>query len=439
MGYHVNFEFLDEEAIENAITCLNYRMDKVIFFGEKELIKTKKAALRLFLTETCEVGKKAQLSAREAVRFIEISETDLNDVLGKMRDAIEAEAKEASHRFIDVTGGEGLALLAFGILAKELNLPMHLYDVETGALNEYLSDDSNSISKNGKKKKIPWNVETFVKMQGGDVLDTGWGTKVIYSEEDLADIDKMWKLMNQYKTYWNGFCGVLARFHSSQNVINSAKDALVFEGRVEDVKKVLREESGYYSQFRERNNSGMKNRKESKDEREAREERELKRAYDKLNEMIKACKEKELLSEFAYTAYGYRYEFKNEFIAICLKKAGNILEQHVYKKVKEQCPDVIDHQVGVQIDWDIIDTCKFTEVSNEIDVLGLKGYVPVFISCKAERIDRVDQDVLYELDVVARRLGGKYAKKVLAVTEMWRGRHRNRADEMGIEVWEEVE
>lgn len=435
MGYHVNFEFLDDEAIENAVTCLNYRMDKVIFFGEKELIREKKAALRLFLTETCGVGKTAHLSAKEAVRFIEISDTDLNATIEIMRSAIEAEGEVASHRFIDVTGGEGLALLAFGILAKELNLPMHLYDIESGALKEFLCDDSNSIRKNGRAHKVTWNVETFVRMQGADVLDTGWGTQVMYSEEDLNDIDKMWELMNQYKTYWNGFCGVLARFHSSQNVINEVNDALVFEGSVTDVKKVVKDENGYYGQFRERVH---KHRKESKSEKEARESRELERAYKKLNEIMKACEEKGLLSEFVYTSNGYRYEFKNEFIANSLKKAGNVLEQHVYKKVKEQCPDVIDHQVGVQIDWDIIDTCKFTEVSNEIDVLGLKGYVPVFISCKAERIDRVDQDVLYELDVVARRLGGKYAKKILAITDRWRGRHRNRAEEMEIEVWEEV-
>ena len=34
-----NFEFFDEEAIENVITCLHFKMDRVIFFGEKELLK----------------------------------------------------------------------------------------------------------------------------------------------------------------------------------------------------------------------------------------------------------------------------------------------------------------------------------------------------------------------------------------------------------------
>jgi len=430
MGYQVNFEFLDEEAIENAITCLNYQMDKVIFFGEKDLIREKKAALRLFLTETCGVGKRAHLSAKEAVRFIEISDMDLDEVITKMRSAILDEEHQASHCFIDITGGEGLALLAFGILAKELNLPMHLYDVETGRLNEFLSTDSNSLSKNGYKKKVLWNIETFVKMQGAEVKVPGnWDVKSPRDAKDLADVRVMWGLMNEYKSYWNGFCGILAKFHSSNKVINTAEDDMVFKGSVSDVKAAIKEEKGFFNLFKKRNES---------DNKSVIEERQLERAYKKFNEIMSACKTQNLLKTFSYTSSEYKYEFKNKYIANCLKKAGNVLEQHVYQKVKESRPDITEHQVGVEIDCDIIDTCKATEVSNEIDVFGLKGYVPVFISCKAEKISNVKQEVLYELDVVARRLGGKYAKKILAITDVWRGKHRNRAEEMGIEVWEEI-
>jgi len=239
----------------------------------------------------------------------------------------------------------------------------------------------------------------------------------------------MWGLMNEYKSYWNGFCGILAKFHSSNKVINTAEDDMVFKGSVSDVKAAIKEEKGFFNLFKKRNES---------DNKSVIEERQLERAYKKFNEIMSACKTQNLLKTFSYTSSEYKYEFKNKYIANCLKKAGNVLEQHVYQKVKESRPDITEHQVGVEIDWDIIDTCKATEVSNEIDVFGLKGYVPVFISCKAEKISNVKQEVLYELDVVARRLGGKYAKKILAITDVWRGKHRNRAEEMGIEVWEEI-
>ena len=34
----VNIEFLDVEPIENLVTCLNYKVDKVVFFGYEDVI-----------------------------------------------------------------------------------------------------------------------------------------------------------------------------------------------------------------------------------------------------------------------------------------------------------------------------------------------------------------------------------------------------------------
>lgn len=34
----VNVEFLDTDPIENVITCLNYKMDKVVYFGYPEVV-----------------------------------------------------------------------------------------------------------------------------------------------------------------------------------------------------------------------------------------------------------------------------------------------------------------------------------------------------------------------------------------------------------------
>ena len=53
------------------------------------------------------------------------------------------------------------------------------------------------------------------------------------------------------------------------------------------------------------------------------------------------------------------------------------------------------------------------ETTNEIDVLLMKGLVPIFISCKN---GMVDQDELYKLNTVAEEFGGPYAKKVLVCT-----------------------
>ena len=71
----------------------------------------------------------------------------------------------------------------------------------------------------------------------------------------------------------------------------------------------------------------------------------------------------------------------------------------------------------------------------KIDVLTLKGNIPTFISCKSGKMDgNKALPALYELETVARRFGGKYAKKVLAVTSSIGEAYLARAEEMGIEI-----
>lgn len=48
----VNFEFLGGEPIENLITCMNFRIDKVVFFGYHEVIEKQKTRTDRFLKNT---------------------------------------------------------------------------------------------------------------------------------------------------------------------------------------------------------------------------------------------------------------------------------------------------------------------------------------------------------------------------------------------------
>ena len=75
------------------------------------------------------------------------------------------------------------------------------------------------------------------------------------------------------------------------------------------------------------------------------------------------------------------------------------------------------------------------DVLNEIDVLALKGNVPVFISCKTGKMGPSNTlHALYELQTVAERFGGKYAKKVLVTSRMPADVYIKRAEEMNIEI-----
>ena len=72
---------------------------------------------------------------------------------------------------------------------------------------------------------------------------------------------------------------------------------------------------------------------------------------------------------------------------------------------------------------------------NEIDVLLVRGLVPVFVSCKN---GDVDEEELYKFNTVAERFGGKYVRKLLVATNFATNDNKapnallQRAQDMGI-------
>ena len=88
-------------------------------------------------------------------------------------------------------------------------------------------------------------------------------------------------------------------------------------------------------------------------------------------------------------------------------------------------------QAGVMIDWDGTVDAGY-DVVNEIDVIALDGFVPVIVSCKCG--NQANKDAIYELETVARRFGGKYARKMLVSAKNMTPADKRRAAEMGIDI-----
>lgn len=154
----------------------------------------------------------------------------------------------------------------------------------------------------------------------------------------------------------------------------------------------------------------------------------------KLNNLVDDLSAQGLLLNVKHDTNSYRFKFKNQDIKDCLWEGGSILELHTYLKEKKTADDC---KMGVHLDWDgVIHDCSGVDVLNEIDVLTLCGNVPTFISCKSGKMEGQQAlHALYELETVARRFGGKYAKKVLVTAKSLVNVYMTRADEMDIEVW----
>lgn len=378
----VNFEFLDEEPIENVITCLHYKVNKVVFFGDKDITAEKKNSMERFLKKYCNVKE---------VEFLEISDKNLKDVEEVMQNAISREREQKNECYFDVTGGEGLALLAFGALSKELQVPMHMYDVEKDELIEYDKNYNELISKNVPTQKVTLNLDKLIEMHGGVIsYKHNKGYKGQHSESDLRDIQRLWQVNQRFENEWNQFAMFLAR-HAQEMMVNL--NAIVVKEDIESRKNI--------------------------------------KTLKKLNQILDACAQAGVLRDVVHDNGRYAFTYKNEFVKSCMCDSGSVLEQYTFLQEQDNAGNV-DCRVGVHIDWDgVIHEEQGVDVLNEIDVLSLYGNVPVFISCKG---GNVDQNALYELDTVTSRFGGKYAKKVLVLSkELSRG-HALRAEEMNIEV-----
>ena len=379
----VNIEFLDHEPIENIISSLHFKFDKTIFFGFSEVIEAKKEITKNFLKKYCGVKE---------VSFICLPEYQLDSILAAMRKVVEQELIRKNEVFFEVTGGESLILIAFGMLAESFKAPMHSFEIETQKLIELNRENVTPISEVAPRQQIKLNLDMFIEMQGGKInYRLHKGAKNLENPEFEKQIEALWDISSKYGEKWNFFADFLRRC--------CGPDAdLLVDVTGKQVMAAYRKVNRFQS-IRE------------------------------LGRILADCALAGVLEDFVHTKDQLSFRYKDEKIKDILWDAGSILEMHTFMEERKNADDCM---VGVHLDWDgVIYNHSLKDTLNEIDVLSLKGVIPTFISCKN---GSVNQMALYELQTVADKFGGKYAKKVIAAPQGLNDTHSLRAKEMGIEI-----
>lgn len=103
------------------------------------------------------------------------------------------------------------------------------------------------------------------------------------------------------------------------------------------------------------------------------------------------------------------YRFSSEIDKRRMTVYGIWLEMYIYIKASECYDEVL---MGTHIDWNDSDHMDLND--NEIDVLVMRRSQPIFISCK---MTEVKKEAVYEVNALAKRLGGDYAKSFVATTD----------------------
>lgn len=114
-----------------------------------------------------------------------------------------------------------------------------------------------------------------------------------------------------------------------------------------------------------------------------------------------------------------------------LEKCGNTLEMYIasllWEVLEEHDKLVPEVYMGVGLDWDLDDSL---DIFNEIDVMVMRGHIPVFISCKIGAL----QDEFYKLETVASHFSGDYGIEILVSAEPLNAADLERAKSNGIYV-----
>lgn len=291
-------------------------------------------------------------------------------------------AKQNKNCIFDATGGEDVILTNLGVISERFSLPIIRINTK----------NKKCICVHGKLpgltfEKPELSVSDFITLEGGRILfyDTVSG----FTTEEADDIKSMFAVNSADCEAYSAFSSIVAEFISS-------------DGRTISVNK-----SNY--------------------------NKKLERTKYDLDGVFNRLTDRDLLQITDENENTVIYKTKSHIVPLCLKKSGNVLEYYT-ALAASSFTELSDIRVGVNIEWDI--SKNHYETQNEIDVMAISDGLPLFISCKN---GEVKKDALYELDAVARALGGIYAKKVLVCTYISKNRSARdhfikRANDMGIQL-----
>ena len=362
--------FFSFEAIENCVTCLNYKIDRVWFFGYQEHIDQKRKGVEEFLKKSCHTDS----------YFVAIDDESLSDIQSRAEEIV-----KEGNCYIDITGCTGTCLVAFVNIAYEKNVPMHIYDVYKRKTYYIDSEIKGSIS-DVEERKVDIRINDYIKLNGGSIrFEKNKRHKFYISEKKNRDLNA---IIRSYGNEWNYYVLLLQRMNYDKDSLDAACD---------DVNALI-EKGG------------------------------LPINSERFLTFLKQLEEASLIRELNTDGRQVRFSYFGYNVRYYLNDAGAILEDIVYRKEKNTADDCM---ISVNLDWDgIVESQSDKDVLNEVDVMTLNGYLLTFISCKNTM--KVRKEDFYELKTIAIRFGGRYARMKLATTAEVSNIEKERARSMGV-------
>lgn len=379
-------EIFDRDHMDNLAACLYLKPEKAIFLGDGKHMEAPLAR----------IGHLLGTQTRVMPYHVDLGDT------GDIQRVLKYILRTREEFVIDITGGSEQVILAVGMVLGSLepdrrkSVQVQKFDPATGAVLDADGDGKVIVGE-----PVALTVEQLVALYGGVIFPDSRQPGLHYRPED---VEPLWNAMCAHRKDWNKAVMALNEFESRcDSDIHICLDLFQAAQRI--------------NRF---------------DEKEAR----LRWLLDQLSRCA--------VIDDRSTAEMLCYVYLDPMLQSCARKAGNLLEIKALLEARavqsEGKPYFHDCVMGVNIDWDgvVHDTAKrVPETRNEIDLILMRGMVPLFVSCKNGEIG---EEELYKLNTVARQFGGTHARKMLIATELDRGKPAanqaflQRARDMGIYV-----
>ena len=364
-------ELFDKDAMENMVSTLLCDPDRVVFLGRD--YKTMDAAVDRYEWVARRYGKKA--------RF-EVHGLEFADLAGIVK-VLEKLVQKYEDCTIDLTGGDELFLLAAGMVYRSMpeRVQLHRFNRKNNTFSDCDADGCVLT-----QKMIPLTVEHSIILHGGRIIyeeEMENGSKDWALTPDFCyDVDIMWRICAENTALWNNLITATTEEHPDSLVLHVNVVRYAMQEGKETIPKLFRE-----------------------------------------------LEDKKIISHLREDDYQVSFRCKDRQIKDCLLVAGRVLELKT-ALLLDDTGLFHDFRVGVCMDWD--HRLDDREVKNEVDIMGMYGITPVFISCKNGSTVNVEE--LYKLNTVAAHFGGKLAGKMLVSSAPLGEDFHRRAEELDIHI-----
>lgn len=367
-------EIYDDEQIHNVLAITEFKPQNVVYIGTRKL-KSKRIKSNI-------IACLRSLGLESKCFFYSTDMLSLEAVTNELESILE----DFPGMVIDLTGGSEVALVAIGMLAKEKNIPLMRYD----KYDRKYRNIHNCPAAEMLISSPHFTVQAFLRLAGGEIKNHGHLSVDHLDDDSAADIFKIWEIFKSNYKNWHrlvSFLQLASKRQSDTVSLYVSTSKVIYSG-------------------------------------------------DKLVNcdltMLRTLSRIGIIKNFEESESRISFDYKNELMRSCLIDVGVCLELFVFATATKS-GEFDDVQLSVVVDWDGDLDARINTV-NEIDVMLVKGQVPVFISCKSGDPSVV---ALNEIKTLSSKFGGQNGRAVLVTMSDVRNRDPylyQRASDMGVMV-----